>query len=143
MSTDALFNEVVSKMVETIFTGFEMTNENGCALRTPPTIERIYDKVISQLDFEELKARVQKELEDKHMDAVVQSIVNKLKNNLYEKVGYGDDSKVKFSDFVSKGLEAAITKHLNESEEFKATLNESVNLDDVEIKVSIAKKERV
>lgn len=141
MSKDPLFNEVVSKIVQTIFLGVEYDNGNGCIMRNPPPIEGIITKIMSELDYEELKARVQKELEDKYMDEVVQTVVSKLKNNLYEKEQFGD--KIKFSEFVAKGLESAIAKHLNESEEFKNTLNESVNLDDVEIKVSIAKKERV
>lgn len=141
MSKDVLFNEVVSKIVQAIFMGIEYDNGNGCIMRNPAPIEGIIGKIMSELDYDELKARVQKELEDKYMDEVVKTVVSKLKNNLYEKEQFGD--KIKFSDFVSKGLESAIEKHLNESEEFKNTLNESINLDDVEIKVSIAKKERV
>ena len=139
MSEDVLFNEVVSKIVQTIFRGFEYDNGNGCIMRNPPPIEGVISKLMNELDFEELKARVQKELEDNYMDEVVERIVDKLRVNIYD----NEHRDVKFADYVSKGLESAIAKHLNESEEFKNTLNESVNLDDIEIKVSIAKKERV
>ena len=107
--------------------GFEYHDSNnpGYTQRQQPPIEGVITKIMSELDFEELKARVQKELEDKYMDEVVNKVVLHLRENICEKE-FGRDTG-KFANFVTDGLGQAITNALNESDEFKKQLNESIN----------------
>ncbi len=138
MSKDPLFNAVVNKIVETIFVGVEYTDANGN--RQEPAIKPIVDKIISELDLESLKLKVQQKIKDQYMDELVTTIVVKLRNGLYEQDYQG---KVKFCDFVAKGLEGAITNALTNDQEFKTKINESINLDSFNIEVKVAKKETV
>ena len=143
MNKDPLFNEVVNKIVETVFLGFTYTDPNnpGFTQRSLAPIEGIINKLMNELDFDELKARVQKELEDKYMDEIVNKVVLNIRENICEKE-YGKESS-KFNNFVTDGLGQAITNALDNSEEFRNQINDTIKLDNVRIEVKVSKKELV
>ena len=137
MPKDPLFNEVVNKIVETIFLGFNYTDPNnpGFAQRLPAPIEGVIKKLMDELDFEEVKVRVQKELETKYMDEVVNKVVLNIRENICEKE-FGRDTG-KFANFVTDGLGQAITNALDSSKEFRNQINDTKKCQKVTIEVKI------